>query len=88
MFLLCDLHFLVCSLDLDVLRVQKIMGFFLLISHKSIRSENPITWTEIKARSRGKYPSVMTVFPAEKLHYKLTFINVTAFELYSHCLTI
>ena len=32
----------VCSLDLDVLCVQRIMGFSILITHKSTRSE--ITW--------------------------------------------
>ena len=35
-----------CSRDLDVLRAQRIMGFF--ITHKSTRSETPITW-----RARG-----------------------------------
>ena len=29
---------------LDVLRAQRSMGFFILITHKSTRSENPITW--------------------------------------------
>ena len=30
---------LLCSLDLDVLRAQRIIGFFYLIIHKSTRSE-------------------------------------------------
>ena len=29
--------------DLDVLRAQRLMGCFILITHKSLRSENPIT---------------------------------------------
>ena len=40
----CDLRFVLCSRDLDVLRAQRIIGFFILITHKSARSENPITW--------------------------------------------
>ena len=44
MFLLLDLHFLLCSSELDVLRAQRIIGFIILITHKSVRSENPITW--------------------------------------------
>ena len=43
MFSLLDLRFLLCSRDLDVLRAQRIIGFF-LITHKSTRSENSITW--------------------------------------------
>ena len=35
-----DLHFL------HVLRAQRIMGSFILITHKSTRSEIPITWLE------------------------------------------
>ena len=44
MFSLLDLCFFLCSLDLDVLHAQRIMGFFILITHKSTRSENPIRW--------------------------------------------
>ena len=33
-----------CSRDLDVLRAQRIMGFCILITHKSTKSENQITW--------------------------------------------
>ena len=44
MFLLRDLCFMHCSLDFDVLRAQRIMGFFILITHKSTKSENLITW--------------------------------------------
>ena len=42
MFSLHDLRFVLCSLDLDVLRAQRIIGFFILITHKSTRSEKPI----------------------------------------------
>ena len=31
MFLLHDLFFVLCSLDLDVLRAQRIMGFFIIL---------------------------------------------------------
>ena len=48
MFLLRDLRFMLCSRDLDIIRAQRIMGFFILITHKSTRSENPITWSETK----------------------------------------
>ena len=41
MFSLRDLRFVRCSRDLDVLRAQRIIGFFILITHKSTRSENP-----------------------------------------------
>ena len=45
MFSQRDLRFVLCSLDLDVLRAQRSMGFLLnLTTHKSTRSENPITW--------------------------------------------
>ena len=44
MFSLCDLRFVLCSRDLDVLRAQRFMTFFILITHKSTRSENLITW--------------------------------------------
>ena len=43
MFSLRDLHFVLCSRDLDMLRAQRIMDFFILITHKSTRSVNPIT---------------------------------------------
>ena len=39
MFSLRDLHFLLCSRDLDVLRTQRIIGFLILITHKSTRSD-------------------------------------------------
>ena len=29
------------------LRAQRIMGFFILITHKSTRSENPIKWLSL-----------------------------------------
>ena len=44
MFSLLDLGFLLCSFDRDVLLVQRIMGFLILITHKSMRSEKLITW--------------------------------------------
>ena len=45
MFSLRDLRLVLCSRDLDVLRAQRIIGLFLiLITHKSTRSENRITW--------------------------------------------
>ena len=34
MFSLRDLRFVLCSLDLDVLRLQRIMGFFIIVTHK------------------------------------------------------
>ena len=42
MFSLRDLRFLLCSRDLDVLRAQRIICFIVLITHNSMRSENPI----------------------------------------------
>ena len=39
MFSLRDLRFVFCSRDLDVLRAQRIMGFLILITHKSTRAE-------------------------------------------------
>ena len=39
-----NLLIMFCSLDLDVLRVQRIMGSFYLITHKSMGSEHLITW--------------------------------------------
>ena len=37
-------HFELWSLYLHVLRTQRILGIFILITHKSTRSENPTTW--------------------------------------------
>ena len=39
----CLICFFLCSLDIDVRCAQRIIGFFILITHKSMRSENPIT---------------------------------------------
>ena len=36
--------FVISSLDLVVLRAQRIVDFLILITHKSTKSENPITW--------------------------------------------
>ena len=44
MFSLRDLRFALCSLHLDVLRAQRIIGFSILITHKATRSENLIPW--------------------------------------------
>ena len=44
MFSLRDLHFVLCSRDLDVLRTQRIIGFLILITHKSTKSEDLIAW--------------------------------------------
>ena len=44
MFLLRDLFFVLCSRDLDVPRAQRIIGFFILITHNSTRLENPLIW--------------------------------------------
>ena len=39
-----------CSLDLDVLRAQRIMSFcFILITHRSMSSENPINVLKVLA---------------------------------------
>ena len=44
MFSLLHVRFVpLCSLDFDVLRAQRIIGFFILITHKSTWSEIPIT---------------------------------------------
>ena len=37
---LLDLHFMLCSRDLDVLRAQRIIGLFSLITHKPTWSES------------------------------------------------
>ena len=50
MFSLRYLRFVLCSLDLDVLRAQRIMGFFSLITHKSMRSENLITYRKCQRK--------------------------------------
>ena len=44
MFFSRDLCCVLRSRDLDVLRAQRITGLFILITHKSTRSEYPITW--------------------------------------------
>ena len=56
MFSLRDLRFVLCSLDLDLLWCAKDHGLFILITHKSTRSENPITWllTALKVASLWK----------------------------------
>ena len=37
-----NLRFMLCSRDLDVVHAQRIMGFFILITHKSRRLKNTI----------------------------------------------
>ena len=44
MFSFFDLCSVLCLLDLDVLHVQRIIGSFILMTHKSMRLKNPITW--------------------------------------------
>ena len=51
--LLRDLRYMVCSRDLDVLRPQRIMGLFVLISHKSMWSESMITWYTLRMASHA-----------------------------------
>ena len=49
--LLHVLRFVLCSRDLDVLRAQRIIGFF---THKSTKSENPLTWLlEVQCKVKG-----------------------------------
>ena len=55
MFSLRDLRFVLCSRDLDVLRAQRIMGFFILITHKSPPSENLITWKARRSTESVNY---------------------------------
>ena len=55
MFSLRNLPFLLCSLDLDVLRAQRIIGVFILITHKSTGSQNPITWSTSEPRSFSSF---------------------------------
>ena len=38
-----DQRCVLCSIEVDILSSQRIMGF-ILITHKSTRSENPVTW--------------------------------------------
>ena len=45
MFSLRDLRFVLCSLDLDVLHAQRIMGFLSLPTNQW--SKNPITWNNL-----------------------------------------
>ena len=45
MFSLHDLRFVFCSRDLDVLGAQRIIAFFILITHKPTKSKNPIIWS-------------------------------------------
>ena len=42
MFSLCDLHFVLCARDPNVQRAQRIMGLFILITHRSPRSHDHV----------------------------------------------
>ena len=63
-FSLLYLRFVFCSRDLDVLRAQRIMGFFILITHKSMRSEVRITryacYKEIYSHHRSRWSNSLT----------------------------
>ena len=55
MFSLRDLRFVFCSRDLDVLRAQMIMGFFILLPTnqrgRKIRSHRKLqSWSEVLGR--------------------------------------
>ena len=76
MFSLRDLRFVLCSRDLDMLRAQRIIGFFILITHKSTRSEKPITWFRsvciiVQRQATLLYYAKM----ADANSHKLNFIN-------------
>ena len=47
MLSLLYLRFVRCSCDLDILRAQRTMGFFTLVTHKPTWSNNLITWLGI-----------------------------------------
>ena len=54
MFSLHELRFVICSRDLDVLRAQRIIGFFLYLNtHKSTRSEKPVTCSQKHGNDSG-----------------------------------
>ena len=63
MFSLRDLHVVLCSRDLDVLRAQRIIGILISITHNSTRSQNPVTW-------RGKRGCQDSTFYAKFLAFK------------------
>ena len=52
MFSLCDLRFLLCSRDLDVLRVQRIIVFFLNLNYPQINEVEKSTGLQNKMDSR------------------------------------
>ena len=54
-----DLRFLLVK----VLCAQRIMGFFIFITHKSTRSEKPITWPMVMESK------LHLTFPALTLHH-------------------
>ena len=56
----CSRCVICCSRDLDVQRAQRIMGFYILVTHKSTRSDNAIMWTEIELERCVKWPILDT----------------------------
>ena len=74
MFSQQDLRFVLCSRDLDVLRAQRIIGFFIINTQKLTKFGNPITW-QSKQLTPGNVSSVMFQVPEWKhtsiLHHPL-----------------
>ena len=62
MFSQQDLRFVLCSRDLDVLRAQRIIGFFIINTQKLTKFGNPITW-QSKQLTPGIVSSVMFQVP-------------------------
>ena len=68
MFSLLDMRLVLCSFYFDVVRAQRIIGFFILITHKSTRAENSITWYGPSADFYGRFACIKrTVTP--KVYY-------------------
>ena len=60
-----DLRLLHCSRDLDVLGAQRIIGFLILITHKSARSQNPISCNQFS--SPPSFPLIISSSPFKNL---------------------
>ena len=60
MFSLRDLRFVLCSLDVDVLRVQRIIGFFNLNYMYPQINEVEITWSVLHTSLFTKWRSEVT----------------------------
>ena len=76
MFPLRGARFSRCSRDLDVLRAQRIMDFFILITQKSMRSEKPITLSapcccHFFSSKKDAIICINNVIPATNLSLKL-----------------